>query len=410
MAPFTYTHTTDGLLALLLGILFGFVLERAGFGNARKLAAQFYLHEMRVLKVMFTAIVTAMVLLHLASALGLLDFDRLAIPPTYLGPAVVGGLLLGVGFIIGGYCPGTSLVSLATLKLDGLAFVLGVMAGLWAFAESVPRFWGFFQHTGALGRLTLGELLGVDAGVVVLGVVVMALGAFWGAEQVERLFANPSAPAEPPSPESRRLRRLAVGVALLLAVVTAVVGQPSIARRVAWNAQRLDERLGSRQFHIDPAELLDLMHNNQVQLVLLDVRPEEDFNTFHLLDATRTSLAELAARPQRPWPDMAVIVVMSNDERSAEEAWRRLTVRPGANAYVLAGGLNRWLDLYRGRAEVPDAAQPAPGDDRLRHAFTRASGDRDPASRPSPKDLPARPYVAKVKAQGPLRVPGGGCG
>jgi len=58
---------------------------------------------MTVLKVMFTAIVTAMLLIFLASALLLLDFDRLYVNPTYLWPAIVGGLLLGMGFIIGGY-------------------------------------------------------------------------------------------------------------------------------------------------------------------------------------------------------------------------------------------------------------------------------------------------------------------
>jgi hypothetical protein len=90
-------------IALGLGVGFGFALERAGFGDARKLAAQFYLHDMTVLKVMFTAIVTAMLLIFLASALLLLDFDRLYVNPTYLWPAIVGGLLLGMGFIIGGY-------------------------------------------------------------------------------------------------------------------------------------------------------------------------------------------------------------------------------------------------------------------------------------------------------------------
>jgi rhodanese-related sulfurtransferase len=409
MAPFTYSHATDGLLALLLGVMFGFVLERAGFGNARKLAAQFYLHEMRVLKVMFTAIVTAMVLLHLASALGWLDFSRLAVPPTYLGPAVAGGLLLGVGFIVGGYCPGTSLVSMATLKLDGLAFVVGVMAGLWAFAESVPWYWDFFQHSAALGRLTLGDWLGVDSGLLALGVVVMALGAFWGAEQVEALFATPAAPVQPLTPHARRLRRLGAGLALLLAMVTAVVGQPSPARRMAWNAEVLDRRLSSRAYHVDPAELLALMHNNQTRLVLLDVRPEEEFNTFHLLDATHTGLSELETMGSLP--EKAVMVLMSNDERLADEAWRRLALRPGVNAYVLAGGVNRWLDLYGPTPiAVPDASQPARGDDRLRHRFARAVGDRDPASRPARQGLTVRPYTAKVKSLVPVRLPGGGCG
>ena len=91
------------LLYVGIGFGFGFALERAGFGNSRKLAAQFYLHDMTVLKVMFTGIVVAMLLLFFASAFMLLDFDRVFVNPTYLWPGILGGLLLGMGFVIGGY-------------------------------------------------------------------------------------------------------------------------------------------------------------------------------------------------------------------------------------------------------------------------------------------------------------------
>src|SRR5512134_3426669 len=106
MAPYTFGPSATTVVTLVIGFFFGFVLERAGFGNARNLAAQFYLHDMRVLKVMFTAIVTAMLLIFLASAVGLVDFARVWVPPTYFWPGVLGGFVLGVGFIIGGYCPG----------------------------------------------------------------------------------------------------------------------------------------------------------------------------------------------------------------------------------------------------------------------------------------------------------------
>ncbi len=176
------------------------MLERSGFGNARNLAAQFYLYDMRVLKVMFTAIVTAMLLIFAAAAVGLLDFGALEVPATYLGPAIVGGLLLGVGFILGGYCPGTSLVSMSTLKIDGTIFVLGVMFGLFLFGQTVTGFWNFWNFSGAYGRWTLNELAGIDAGWAVLGVVVMAVGAFWFVERVEAFFRR----GKPQPPVSRR--------------------------------------------------------------------------------------------------------------------------------------------------------------------------------------------------------------
>ena len=189
MAPFGQT----GILATLaIGFSFGFTLERAGFGNARNLAAQFYLNDMRVLKVMFTAIVTAMVLTYWAAALGFLALEKVFVPQTYLGPVVLGGLVFGAGFIIGGYCPGTALVSTATGKLDGIFFLLGGMIGMFVFGRTVPSFLLFWERSGFHGRLTLPDWIGVDAGLVVLAVILMALGMFWGAEKVEALFAGGS--------------------------------------------------------------------------------------------------------------------------------------------------------------------------------------------------------------------------
>ncbi|UCH83660.1 MAG: hypothetical protein JSW50_14590 [Candidatus Latescibacterota bacterium] len=107
MAPFDLTSTFGAagsiVVLVVVGFGFGFALERAGFGNSRKLAAQFYLHDMTVLKVMFTAIIVAMILIFWASALMQLDFERVFVNPTYLWPGILGGLLLGMGFIIGGY-------------------------------------------------------------------------------------------------------------------------------------------------------------------------------------------------------------------------------------------------------------------------------------------------------------------
>jgi len=421
MAPFTFTPLQTTLITLAIGFAFGFVLERAGFGNARNLAAQFYLYDMRVLKVMFTAIVTAMLLVYLAVALGLLEFQRVWIPPTYVWPGVLGGFLLGVGFIIGGYCPGTSLVAASTLKIDGLDYVGGVLLGLFLFGETVPIFWNFFNAAGAFGRVTLFQLLGVDAGWVVLGVVVMAVGAFAFAEFVERLFARPGQPQPSLSSQTRSLRRLAVATAGGLALATLLVGQPSVERKMAWASAGLEQSIRDRKIHVDPAELLTLMYNNQVPLALLDVRSVADYNVFHLRDARRVDLDQLTPAFASQLPGDAVVIVMSNDERAAHEAWKRLAVElnsqwlaPVANrsrVYVLAGGVNRWLDIYlRGDAQSPGTDVAASGEDRLRHSFSAALGDRTPAARPDVHKAPHRDFVTKVQAAKPKRVAGGGCG
>jgi hypothetical protein len=189
-------HPTTWLayaLAILAGAAFGFVLERAGFGSSRKLAAQFYLRDMTVLKVMFTAIVTAMLGLTVLRAVGLLDFDQVFVNPTFLGPQIVGGLIFGAGFAIGGYCPGTCVVAASTGKLDALAFLLGIGAGILVFAGLYPVIGGF-ARSGSGERILLSDWLHLPFGVVAILVTLLALGMFAGAEWIERKMAAPPAP------------------------------------------------------------------------------------------------------------------------------------------------------------------------------------------------------------------------
>jgi hypothetical protein len=176
---------TSLVIAVLLGLAFGFFLERAGLGSARKLAAQFYLTDLTVFKVMFTAIVTAMLGLFWLSRVGVLDLSLIPLSPTYLLPQVVGGLVFGAGFVIGGYCPGTSCVAAASGKLDGLAVFGGMMAGIFLYGELYSRIRPFASLTG-MGRIGFAELTGVPLGYLVGGVTLMALVGFVAAERIER--------------------------------------------------------------------------------------------------------------------------------------------------------------------------------------------------------------------------------
>ena len=177
------------IIAFVIGIGFGFMLERGGFGSSRILAAQFYLGNMRVLKVMFTAIVTAMLGIFYLSVIGYVDLSLIYISNTYIVPQVLGGLILGIGFVIGGYCPGTSMVAFSTGKIDGLVYVLGVAFGIFVFGEMFPMIEGFFNSTD-MGPQTLPSFFGLSYGLVVFLVVVMAIGAFIAAEWSEKKFAD----------------------------------------------------------------------------------------------------------------------------------------------------------------------------------------------------------------------------
>lgn len=175
------------LVAFAIGIGFGFFLERAGFGSARKLVAQFYLTDLAVFKVMFTAIVTAMLGVTYLAWMGILDLSLVYLVPTYWAAQVVGGLLLGVGFVVGGYCPGTSVAAVATGKIDGLVYVLGIVAGTVTFAGLFPWLRGLYL-AGSAGVRTLPQIFHLPYGVVVFAVVLMALGGFYGAGLLETRF------------------------------------------------------------------------------------------------------------------------------------------------------------------------------------------------------------------------------
>ncbi len=171
---------TGLVLAFIIGIGFGFMLERAGFGSARKLAAQFYLRDFAVLKVMFTAIVVAGVGFWGLVMLGLVDLSLMYINPTFIWAQVIGGLILGVGFTIGGYCPGTSCVAAATGKLDAFVYFGGILFGILIYSEFESVFHSL-SIAGSMGVKFVWQWMGVAPGVVVLLAVIMAVGSFaWG--------------------------------------------------------------------------------------------------------------------------------------------------------------------------------------------------------------------------------------
>ncbi len=176
------------IIAFVIGIAFGFALEKGGFGRATILASQFYFTNMRVLKVMFTAIVTAMLGLFFLSVIGFVDLSLVYLTQTNVLPMVVGGFVAGLGFIVGGYCPGTSMVAVATGKIDAVVYVAGMIFGIFVFGEMFPFIENFF-NSGYMGAVTLPSYFNLSYGLVVFLVVMMALGAFAAAEWGEKKMA-----------------------------------------------------------------------------------------------------------------------------------------------------------------------------------------------------------------------------
>jgi hypothetical protein len=167
----------DFVMAFLLGIGFGFVLEQAGFSSTRKLVGLFYGYDFTVLKVFFTAGVTAMTGVLLFGHFGILNLDAIYVNPTYLWSALVGGLIMGAGFIIGGFCPGTSLCAAAVGRIDAMAFIGGSVIGMLAFTEGYPLIEPLFL-AGDMGSPLFGEMIGLSAPAFGFALAVIALFAF----------------------------------------------------------------------------------------------------------------------------------------------------------------------------------------------------------------------------------------
>jgi uncharacterized membrane protein YedE/YeeE len=178
------------LVAGAIGVGFGWVLERGGMGSARKLVGQFLLTDLTVFRVLFTAVVTAMLGIFWLRRLGWVASDAVFIPETWLLPQLVGGAVFGVGFALCGLCPGTSCVAASSGRVDGLAVVGGMLLGVVTALLAWPAFADFHRST-ARGVLTLPDLLGVSDGVVVFGVTVVALGAFALAGRIEGRAGDP---------------------------------------------------------------------------------------------------------------------------------------------------------------------------------------------------------------------------
>jgi hypothetical protein len=316
------------LTGLVIGFLFGFVLERAGFGNARKLAGQFYLNDMTVFKVMFTAILVAMVGLFGLEAVGLVDLSLLWINPTFIPAQAVGGFLLGVGFIMSGLCPGTSVVSMVSGRIDAWVTFVGIFLGITLFTvtvEWVPALDALY-HAGSGEVSLLHQLFGVPALGLALGILAVAALAFVGAEKVEALVQRKQAPVEL-TPPARPLAKLAVAGSLAVAgfLALALSSPPPVAPPL-------------RMASMAPLALAESLIRREPGLLILDLR-RDPVGARGIPGAVASADETAALDVLRTAPSGTTVVVYdeSGGISEAPAAWpRSLSYR------FLDGGLAGW--------------------------------------------------------------------
>lgn len=174
----------DNVFAVLLGMGFGFALESAGFSSSRKIIGTFFGYDFVVVKVFFTAAIVASLGLLYLSYMGLVDYSLLYIQPTFITSAIVGGIIMGVGFAMGGFCPGTSVCAAAVGRIDGLVFFGGMFIGIFLFSEAFPLFENIY-YSGSLGPKMINSVFGISPELFTFLLILMAIGMFYGAGWVQ---------------------------------------------------------------------------------------------------------------------------------------------------------------------------------------------------------------------------------
>jgi rhodanese-related sulfurtransferase len=244
----------------------------------------------------------------------------------------------------------------------------------------------------------------------------MALFMFWGAEQLERIFGKKDLTKEP------KLRIAGAGALFVLALAVVFIGQPNfekkyskvtITRTVADKPVKFsaDNALTQRLVQVSPAEVFKTVYNQKVNLIMLDVRPEADYNLYHIdgalnvpLDKLPSIIPDLLTEP----PANSVFVLMSNDETAATEAWKQLVASSVPNVYILEGGVNNWIAFF-GETEKFQTASSA-GTDQLKYIFPAALGSKYESCSPDPQEYETLEFEAKIKLQLQRDKSGGGCG
>jgi rhodanese-related sulfurtransferase len=294
LVPFVISEEFSLVIALLIGIAFGFILEQAGFSSTKKLVGLFYGYDFTVLRVFFTAGITAMAGVLLMGHYGLLDLDVIYVNPTFLKSALLGGAIMGVGFIIGGFCPGTSVCALAVGKLDALAFIGGSLLGVLAFAEGFPLVENIYSANN-LGQVKISTYLGLSDISFGFMLAAMAIGAFVATWFIENKVNSRSAEI------NQKLKfKYAYAVLVLfvaLGIVALLPGKYDIINKRIAEAKRQQTCVFKE---ISADKLANEIVNNYYLLNIIDVRSSEEFEKFHLPMAINIPFDQIMERQYEP--------------------------------------------------------------------------------------------------------------
>ncbi len=328
------------LVSLIIGAAFGWCLEQAGFGSSRRLAGIFYFRDMAVLKVMFSAVVTAMLGLGFAFSLGVIRPEAIYVPETILGAQILGGFLFGVGFVMGGWCPGTAVVGAVSGKFDALVFLLGAMLGSYAFNYSYPLIETFYNW-GDMGISHIYQLAGFESGDFALLVTVVAVIAFWFSELIEEGF-NFRRTAE----RSSGLWAFSVVILIGAVMVMALGRSGTSSYKVVETGIYAAEVLGHverGEDHIEPEDVARQLLAGEKKIVIADLRSQEEFDEWHIPGAVHVPVSN-TVKILECYRNSDLIVLVSNGPVHPGQAWVVLQIFGYRNVKIMADGLHGFFE------------------------------------------------------------------
>ena len=324
------------IVALFIGFGFGWVLEQAGFSTSRKLVGVFYGYDYVVLRVFFTAAVTAAIGLVALDYLGAIDFNYLYINPTFLWPAIAGGAIMGVGFIIGGFCPGTSVVAAAVGKVDAWLFIIGSFLGIFIYGELYPMFKDFYM-SGNYGPIFVYDSLGISRGLFVFLLTIVAIAAFVVTDRLEKRVSYGIVPNHPKY--GRAIPAISVAVIIAFVVFLLPTQEKQMADVDIDDLEDIE--------YITPKQAAFDIYYDLNKFQFIDLRSEEEYKDFCMTNAILMSLKDITLHRYSNYftNRLKTPVLYSNDEAIAIKGYALAKKEGYERVAVLEGGLNSFKDM-----------------------------------------------------------------
>lgn len=322
------------VVALFIGIAFGWILEQAGFSTSKKLVGLFYGYDFTVLRVFFTGGIVAMAGVIALQHFGLLDINLTYINPTFIWSAIVGGLIMGLGFVVGGFCPGTSVCAAAIGKIDAMLFVAGSALGVLLFAEGYPLFEGLYK-AGNWGNPQVFESLGMSKPLFALLLTAVALVAFYAISLVEARVRG----EKPVYLSLSRVTVAVAGIGVLIAVSGFVLPSKRDVLLASADGASDPEALSAAVMTVD--EFAFRLMDSDPRLQVVDFRAAKEFEKGRLPQSVAFTVDNLFEKePAKVLARRHMVNVFVAADEATE---RRMASIAGGlgfkNIHVLEGGL-----------------------------------------------------------------------